>query len=141
MVGCHLKQAVRAKSLNARCCEFTALFKQAARAKSLNARCYEFTALWIHSVLSVYHITFNGDPTLRTSIYEDYLPVIETALQPFGARPHWGKLATPRLYCYSGMQELYGTEALERFRALCRKHDPGGKFRNDFLEGCLFGKT
>ena len=86
------------------------------------------------------HISFNGDPTLRKTIQEDFLPVLEQALHPYGARPHWGKLGTPKLYCYSRLQELYGKEALDQFQKLCQKHDPSGKFRNEFLQKLLFGK-
>ena len=85
------------------------------------------------------HISFNGDPALRTTIQNECLPVIEKALQPFGARPHWGKLATSDLYCFSRIQKLYGKEAIEKFQALCQKHDQKGKFRTDFLKQCLFG--
>ena len=84
------------------------------------------------------HISFNGDPALRNAIQEEYLPVIERALKPYLARPHWGKLATSDIYCYSGITALYGKVALEGFQALCQKHDPAGKFRNEFVETCLF---
>ena len=84
------------------------------------------------------HISFNGDPELRPTIQDDFLPVLEQALQPFGARPHWGKLATPDLYCYSRLQQLYGNKALAQFQELCKRHDPDGKFLNDFLRNCLF---
>ena len=56
------------------------------------------------------------------------LPVIEKELGEFGARPHWGKLFT--------MQPRY--ERLDDFRRLAARHDPGGKFRNDFLNTNLF---
>ncbi|NKB72883.1 MAG: FAD-binding protein [Candidatus Latescibacteria bacterium] len=57
------------------------------------------------------------------------LPRIETALTPFQARPHWGKLFTlPPAH----LQELY--PRLADFRALARQYDPTGKFRNDFLD-------
>ena len=58
------------------------------------------------------------------------LPVIEAALEPFGARPHWGKLfhALPR--------ELY--PKLPDFVALAEELDPDGKFRNAYLERNVF---
>lgn len=56
------------------------------------------------------------------------LPLIERALEPFGAVPHWGKLftMTPAV-----LQARY--ERLADFRELLAHYDPDGKFRNDFL--------
>lgn len=61
---------------------------------------------------------------------ERLLPVIERALEPLDARPHWGKLFTldgaaermPRLY-----------RRWDDFAALRRRLDPRGVFGNDFL--------
>lgn len=59
------------------------------------------------------------------------LPVIEAALAPFDARPHWGKL-------FSGpgadrtWQDLY--PRWEDARALLARHDPHGRFTNEFLQ-------
>jgi xylitol oxidase len=61
---------------------------------------------------------------------ERLLPVIERALEPLDARPHWGKLFTldgaaermPRLY-----------RRWDDFVALRRRLDPRGVFGNDFL--------
>lgn len=61
------------------------------------------------------------------------LPLIEAALEPFDARPHWGKLFTmggtrlERLYPRMGM-----------FREVLRQYDPEGKLRNAFLDRCIF---
>ena len=57
------------------------------------------------------------------------LPAIEEALRPFDARPHWGKLFT------TDADELAGRyPRLGDFRALVRRFDPRGAFRNDFLD-------
>jgi len=62
------------------------------------------------------------------------LPAIEARLAPLDARPHWGKLfATPP----ARLRALY--ERLPDFRQLLERHDPRGKFRNAFLDGCIFG--
>jgi len=62
------------------------------------------------------------------------LPVIEKELDPFKARPHWGKLfTTPQ----SQLKTIY--EKLPDFVALCNRFDPQGKFRNKFLERNIFG--
>lgn len=62
------------------------------------------------------------------------LPEIEKALEPFGARPHWGKIFTlpPQV-----LQARI--ERLNEFKSLMLKHDPEGKFRNDFIDSSLFG--
>ena len=62
------------------------------------------------------------------------LPEVEKALEPFGARPHWGKIFTlnPNL-----LQARI--EKLNEFKALMLKHDPEGKFRNNFIDTTLFG--
>lgn len=54
---------------------------------------------------------------------------VEQALEPFVARPHWGKVfaTTPER-----MAEVY--PRLGGFGALARKADPAGKFRNAFLD-------
>jgi alditol oxidase len=62
------------------------------------------------------------------------LPMIEAKLAPFGARPHWGKLFTINP---AQLQASY--EKLNEFKDLIQEHDPGGKFRNDFLTKNLYG--
>lgn len=60
------------------------------------------------------------------------LPIIEAALAPFDVRPHWGKLFT-----------MPPAEVASRywrcndFRALARRYDPDGKFRNPFVADYL----
>ncbi|MFC4402465.1 FAD-binding protein [Gracilibacillus xinjiangensis] len=61
------------------------------------------------------------------------LPEIEAALEPFHARPHWGKLFT---MAPDRVQSFY--EKLPQFRELVQKYDPEGKFRNAFLEKYIF---
>ena len=54
---------------------------------------------------------------------------IEALLLPLGARPHWGKIPhTPA----ASLAPLY--PRWDDFRALIRRFDPDGKFRNDFLD-------
>ena len=57
------------------------------------------------------------------------LPRIEAILQPFGARPHWGKLfiGSPEL-----IEEVY--PKLPAFRRLAQELDGSGKFRNAFID-------
>jgi xylitol oxidase len=57
------------------------------------------------------------------------LPDIEAALRPYGGRPHWGKLFT------TGRDELAQLyPRMADFRALVRRFDPRGAFRNEFLD-------
>jgi alditol oxidase len=62
------------------------------------------------------------------------LPEVEKALEPFGARPHWGKVFTLKPNVLQAR-----IEKLNEFKALMLKHDPEGKFRNDFIDTNLFG--
>lgn len=62
------------------------------------------------------------------------LPFIEEALAPFNPRPHWGKVFTMKP---SVLQSRI--ERLADFKTLMVKHDPEGKFRNEFIDLNLFG--
>jgi alditol oxidase len=78
------------------------------------------------------HFTWKQDwPAVRR-----LLPVIETELAPFGARPHWGKLFT---MAPSQLHAHY--EKMPEFVALCKKYDPRGKFRNEFLDKNIFARA
>jgi xylitol oxidase len=61
------------------------------------------------------------------------LPLIEEALAPFKPRPHWGKIFTLNP---SILQSRI--EKLNEFKLLMNKHDPEGKFRNEFIDTNLF---
>jgi xylitol oxidase len=75
------------------------------------------------------HFTWKQDwPAVRK-----LLPVIERELAPFDVRPHWGKLFTIT------PAKLHSTyPKLPDFIDLCRRYDPLGKFRNDFLNRNIF---
>lgn len=64
----------------------------------------------------------------------DLLPKIETALAPFNAKPHWGKLFTMDA---SVLRSRY--PRLEDFKNLATKLDPSRKMRNAFMERNVFG--
>jgi xylitol oxidase len=61
------------------------------------------------------------------------LPVIEKELEPYKARPHWGKLftMTPKV-----LASRY--EKLPDFKEMITRYDPKGKFRNQFLDNYIF---
>lgn len=72
------------------------------------------------------HFTWKFEPAAVLAL----LPVIEDALAPFKARPHWGKV-------FHGVnKDLY--PKLPDFVALASELDPAGKFRNDWLERFVF---
>ena len=61
------------------------------------------------------------------------LPVIEKELAPFDARPHWGKLffTSP-----AELKRIY--KKMPEFIELSMRHDPQGKFRNEYLNRNIF---
>lgn len=61
------------------------------------------------------------------------LPKIEAQLEPFGARPHWGKLFT----IPPGRLQAQYTRLAE-FKASLKRYDTEGKFRNEFLNSNLY---
>ena len=64
---------------------------------------------------------------------EKLLPLIEKELEPFDARPHWGKLFT---VSPATLRARY--RKLPEFVELCERYDPQGKFRNEFLNRNIF---
>lgn len=61
------------------------------------------------------------------------LPVVESVLAPFNARPHWGKLFTMSPTILASRYEK-----LADFKKLVAEYDPKGKFRNEFLEKTIY---
>lgn len=82
------------------------------------------------------HISFNADSAYRDRVVNQALPALEAALEPFGARAHWGKLGR-KSFSPDRVEALYG-ERLRQFRKLAEEHDPDGKFRNVHLRTMLF---
>jgi xylitol oxidase len=60
---------------------------------------------------------------------ERVLASVEAALEPFSARPHWGKLFLADGAAIGGLYERLGD-----FAALLDRIDPRGAFRNAWLE-------
>jgi xylitol oxidase len=65
---------------------------------------------------------------------EAVLVEVESALAPFGARPHWGKLFVGEA---AAIGPLY--QRLPDFRRLVERRDPRGVFRNAWLERHVLG--
>jgi xylitol oxidase len=62
------------------------------------------------------------------------IPQVEAVLEPLDPRPHWAKLFS---MSPSKLQSKY--EKIDEFRALLKKFDPTGKFRNEFMNTYIFG--
>ncbi|KKI91203.1 FAD-binding protein [Bacillus sp. SA1-12] len=67
---------------------------------------------------------------------QQVLPLIEAQLEPFQAKPHWGKLFSTSP---AKIQSLY--ERMPSFQQLLMKYDPNGKFRNTFLNKYIFNEA
>ncbi|WP_299166518.1 FAD-binding protein [uncultured Arthrobacter sp.] len=63
---------------------------------------------------------------------EALLPELEAALEPFAARPHWGKLFTLGAHDFD---RLY--PRMEDFRVLAKRLDPEGVFANPFTAAVM----
>lgn len=70
------------------------------------------------------HFTWIAD---RAAV-EPALAEVERALMPLGARPHWGKV-----FLSGPAAAVAPYERADDFRELLDRHDPEGKFRNDFV--------
>lgn len=79
-----------------------------------------------------FHFTWQPRPAEVLAV----LPTLESALAPFGVRPHWGKLFVGSA---EAIEAVY--PRLPEFRRLARQFDEGGKFRNDFLERYVFDES
>jgi xylitol oxidase len=76
------------------------------------------------------HVSWRFDPEAVSKV----LPILEAALAPFGARPHWGKLFGTRAQVLEAR-----CERLPDFRRLAEQMDPRGAFRNAFLRRHVLG--
>jgi len=72
------------------------------------------------------HFTWRFEPDAVLAV----LPIVEQALAPFGARPHWGKLF------HAVDRSLY--PRLGDFVELAERLDPDHKFGNEWLDRHVF---
>jgi xylitol oxidase len=105
------------------------------------------STLWISEIRTVAADTLWMSPSYQQPVVglhfswlknwesvQKVLPVLEEALAPFQARPHWGKLfAMPPAV----LQSRYPRMA--DFRDLLQRYDSTGKFRNPYLDKYIFG--
>jgi len=74
------------------------------------------------------HFTWRKDPAAVAAL----LPQIEDRLAPFDPRPHWGKLFTLPAARIRASYPRFG-----EFAQLMARYDPGGKFRNSFIDSIV----
>ncbi len=90
--------------------------------------------LWMSMAYKRKSIAFHFTWKQENEAVVALMPRIEKALEPFNPRPHWGKLFT-----ISREQLSKAYPRMADFRALAEKHDPQGKFRNEYLKQNLWG--
>ncbi|CAN7557463.1 FAD-binding protein [Arthrobacter sp. LjRoot78] len=90
--------------------------------------------LWLSTAYGHDSVGFHFTWKQRQAEVEVVLPVMEEALAPFSARPHWGKLFHAGA---DSLARLYPRFA--DFKDLAERMDPEHKFRNDFLARKVFG--
>jgi alditol oxidase len=97
-------------------------------------RCIAADDLWMspcgHQASTTIHFTWKPEWEAVRAL----LPLIEAALEPYRAKPHWGKLFT---MSHMRLKELY--PHMGEFQELLRQYDPNGKFRNAWIDRVIFG--
>jgi xylitol oxidase len=92
--------------------------------------------LWLSPFYERDSIAFHFTWKPRLDDVLTVLPQIEGALEPFGMRPHWGKLFA------ASAQDLDAVyPKLPDFRRLLQKFDGDGKFCNEFVARYVWGEA
>lgn len=91
--------------------------------------------LWLSPFFEQDSIAFHFTWQPRPAEVLAMLPQIESALAPFGVRPHWGKLFVGSA---ETLEAVY--PRLPDFRRVAGELDGGGKFRNEFLARYIFDR-
>ncbi len=90
--------------------------------------------LWLSPFYKQDSVAFHFTWKDNWAAVEQVLPLLEQALAPFQARPHWGKLFT-----VPAEQLHQQFEKLPDFLKLMQKYDPQGKFSNAYLDTYIRG--
>lgn len=91
-------------------------------------------SLWLSASYERDSVAFHFTWIRDQAAVEAAARLIEAALAPFAARPHWGKVFAADA---AELAPLY--PRFEDFKALAQRMDPTGKFSNEFLQQRLFG--
>jgi xylitol oxidase len=86
-------------------------------------------ALWLSPCYERDSVALHFTWVKDTDAVLPVLSLLDEALAPFEARPHWGKLFVTEP---EAIRERYERHA--DFVALAHRYDPAGKFRNDMIE-------
>jgi xylitol oxidase len=92
-------------------------------------------SLWLSPFFEQDSIAFHFTWQPRPAEVVAVLPQMESALSPFGVRPHWGKLFTGSA---AAIEAVY--PRLPDFRRLAEELDSRGTFRNAFVRRYVFGQ-
>jgi xylitol oxidase len=90
--------------------------------------------LWLSPASGRDSVAFHFTWQPRDAEVRALLPAIESALEPFGPRPHWGKV-----FATAPDRVAAAYPRLADARALAARMDPAGRLRNAFLDRYLFG--
>ena len=90
--------------------------------------------LWLSPCYKQACATIHFTLKQETEAVMNLLPLIEKTLEPFHAKPHWGKLFTMPAAKLTSLHPQ-----LNDFKKIAGEYDPQGKFRNAFLERNLYG--
>jgi alditol oxidase len=88
--------------------------------------------LWLSPCYGRDTVTFHFTWIKDTPAVTPVLSAVEEQLMPLEARPHWGKVFTTAPQAVGALYERAGD-----FQRLLLDHDPGGKFRNPFVDAAL----
>ncbi|KRF09246.1 FAD-binding protein [Arthrobacter sp. Soil782] len=88
--------------------------------------------LWLSSSYATDAIGLHFTWVQDQPAVEALLPTLEAALEPFSARPHWGKVFTAGAHNFN---QLY--PRLQDFRILAKQLDPEGIFTNPFIASVM----
>lgn len=123
------QHAIAAISAIARLREQVAPQLQISEVRSIAADTLWMSPCYQQACIAI-HFTWKKD----WEAVKPVLALIEAALAPLNAMPHWGKLFTMPA---AQVQARYAK--LPDFQQLLRAYDPLGKFRNAFLDTYIFG--
>jgi len=85
--------------------------------------------LWLSPAYGRDSVAFHFTWVKDTAAVTPVVTAVEEALLPLGARPHWGKVFTAGPGAVASGYEYAG-----EFQRLMAEQDPGGKFRNEYLD-------
>lgn len=89
--------------------------------------------LWMSTAQGRDSVAFHFTWFRDQSAVVEVVKLVEEALAPFAARPHWGKVFDAGAASLAPLYPRFGD-----FKKLAQQLDPEGKLRNDFLQEVVF---